>query len=90
MKNEITRDEIIARVNRALVDEFEIEPGGMSPEATIKDLGLDSLDYIDMIIILENEFSFRLEDKSLISSIRTLNDLYDFIENIALKNENPV
>lgn len=90
MKNAITRDEIIARVNRALIEEFELEPDSMSHEETMQGLGLDSLDYIDMIIVLENEFGFRLEDKSVISDIRSLNDVYDFIENIASRNENTV
>lgn len=90
MGNKISREEIISRVNRTLIEEFELDPSVVAAGASIAELGLDSLDYIDMIIVLENEFSFRLEDKSIFSSVRTLDNVYDLIEDIASKNGNAV
>lgn len=87
----MTREEIISRVNAALSDEFEIPPEQLVPEADIKnDLGLDSLDIIDMVIVIEQAFGFKLPDRNAITQIRSLGDIYDFIEGlIADKGKNP-
>jgi len=67
-------------VNRALAEEFELDPGDMTPEATLyDDLGLDSLDAVDMVIVLENAFGVKIRDEQTLRSIRTLGDIYDYI-----------
>ncbi|EFI33477.1 phosphopantetheine-binding protein [Desulfonatronospira thiodismutans ASO3-1] len=77
----MTQQQIIETVNRALSEEFELEPADMSPEAHLyNDLGLDSLDAVDMVIVLENAFGCKLRDEKAIQNIRTMGDLYAFIE----------
>lgn len=67
-------------VRKAFEEEFEVEPEKLVPEARIKeDLGLDSLDIVDMIIVLEHAFSFKLTDRSAVAGITTLGELYAFI-----------
>lgn len=79
----MTREEIVTKVNRALSDQFELPLADFTPEADIQnDLGLDSLDFIDMIIVIEQEFDFKLPDRNAIQQIRTLHDIYDFIESL--------
>ncbi len=76
----MTYETIVATVNNAFAEEFEVEPEKLVPEAHIKDdLGLDSLDIVDMIIVLEQAFNFKLTDRSSIANITTLGELYDFI-----------
>lgn len=78
----MTEQEIIDIVNNALAEEFELEAEDMQPEANIyEDLGLDSLDAVDMVIVLENAFSFKIREEQAIRGIRTLSDLYEFIVN---------
>ncbi len=78
----MTQQEIISTINSALAEEFELEPEDMKAEAHIyKDLGLDSLDAVDMVIILEKAFGCKLRDEKAIQTIQTLGDLYSFIEN---------
>lgn len=80
----MTREEIVAKVNTALSDQFELPLEELAPDADIKnDLGLDSLDTIDMVIVIEQEFDFKLPDRNAILQIRTLNDIYDFIESLS-------
>lgn len=75
------QDDIITTVNKAFSEEFEIEPEALTPNAHIRnDLHLDSLDIVDMIMALEQAFKFKLEDRSKILEITTLQDVYDFIE----------
>ncbi|MDR2772340.1 MAG: phosphopantetheine-binding protein [Elusimicrobiota bacterium] len=78
-----TRDEIVQIVNEALIKEFELKSEQMKPEANFfTDLGLDSLDAVDMVIVLEQAFKVKLRTKYEIGKIMTLKDLYDYIENL--------
>ena len=70
-------------VNAALIAEFELEPEAVVPDARIReDLKLDSLDIVDMVVLLEETFSFTIEDRSPVLGIRTMNDIYDYIERL--------
>jgi acyl carrier protein len=76
----MTDQEIIERINSALAEEFELDPAAMTPEATLfDDLGLDSLDVVDMVIVLEGAFGFKIREEEAIRQIRTLSDIHQFI-----------
>jgi acyl carrier protein len=80
MQHDIQK-EIIDTVNTALAEEFELDMDAMRPDAHLfNDLGLDSLDAVDMVIVLEKAFGCKLRDEQAIREIRTLADLYAFIE----------
>lgn len=53
-----------------------------------KTSGLDSLDIVDMVIVLEKAFNFKLQNKESLVKIQTLGDIYAFIE--ALRDEGTV
>ncbi|WP_298067768.1 phosphopantetheine-binding protein [uncultured Mailhella sp.] len=79
----MTYETIVHTVNTAFAEEFEVAPEKLLPEAHIKnDLGLDSLDIVDMIIVLEQAFNFKLQDRSAVANITTLGELYDFISKL--------
>lgn len=74
------RVEIIAKVNEFLIDEFEIEEGALGLDAhLIDDLGIESLDFVDIVVTIEKEFGFKVKREE-ITEVRTLNDLYGYIE----------
>ena len=74
--------EIIKLINTSLSEEFELQMDTMVPEATLfDDLELDSLDMVDMVIVLENAFSFKIREEEAIREIRTLGDIHDFVIN---------
>ena len=76
----MTNDEIIRIINDALAKEFELDKGKMVPEALLYDnLELDSLDRVDMVIVLENAFKFKIREEKEIRDIRTLGDIHDFV-----------
>ena len=80
----ITREEIIKQTNEALKKEFEFTDEQLVPSAQLKeDLGLDSLDAVDMVVVLEQKFGVTLRQGYDWRSIATLNDLYNFIEKLA-------
>jgi acyl carrier protein len=74
------RAEIIEKVNEFLIDEFEIEESALSPDAhLIDDLGIESLDFVDIVVTIEKEFGFKVKRED-ITDVRTLSDLYGYIE----------
>jgi len=73
-------EDIITRTNDAIAEEFELDPEDMRPEASFKDdLGLDSLDAVDMVIVLEKEFGIKIGKDPLIARIKTVSDLHDYV-----------
>ncbi|WP_290918160.1 phosphopantetheine-binding protein [Halodesulfovibrio sp.] len=76
----MTEKEVIEIANVALAEEFELEMEQMVPEARFNDdLGLDSLDAVDMVVVLEQAFGFKLRDNQALREIRTLDDLHKYI-----------
>jgi len=76
----MTKQEIIDKLNSLLVEEFEIEQDLLRPEASLKDdLEIDSLDFVDVVVLINDEFGFRPATEDL-KHLKTLQDFYDFIE----------
>jgi acyl carrier protein len=76
----MTDQEIIDLIDTTLVNEFELNIDDMVPGASLKeDLGLDSLDRVDMVIVLEKAFNFKLSEEETIRAIRTLGDIHSFV-----------
>ena len=72
--------EIQKKVNNLFIEDFEIEETLIKPEAHLKnDLGIDSLDFVDIVAIIDREFGFKPVLQEL-KEIATLNDLYLFID----------
>ena len=84
MKTLMSRDEIAARVKKILIDLFELSEAELNDDASIyEELGLDSLDSVDLVVALEKEFDFKVVrnvDEEKIRSMRLLKDVYAFIE----------
>lgn len=73
--------EIIERINGFLIDEFEVEADTIEVDAVLKDtLGLDSLDYVDLVVTVESNFGVKLGEADFVG-ISTFQNFYDLIEN---------
>ncbi|MEE4253389.1 MAG: acyl carrier protein [Desulfuromusa sp.] len=78
----MTKEEVIELIDSSLAEEFELERADMVPEANLyEDLGLDSLDTVDMVIVLEGAFDFKIREEEAIRAIRTLEDIHNFVFN---------
>jgi acyl carrier protein len=76
----MVEDDVVRMVNEVFEQSFEIEPAKLRPEAHIfKDLGLDSLDTVDLVVALQKKFGVRIQDTTEVRSIETLTQLYQFI-----------
>jgi len=78
----MTVDEgIRQQVLEVLTEEFELDPDRLIPSATLyDDLGLDSLDAVDLVVALEKAFSFKLTDEEAVRAVRTVDDLLRLVE----------
>ncbi|MDQ3047870.1 MAG: phosphopantetheine-binding protein [Bacteroidota bacterium] len=76
----MTQAEIITRINAFLVEEFEVDAEKILPDAILRDtLGLDSLDYVDLVVIIESNFGFKVVAEDFIN-IHTFQDFYTYVE----------
>lgn len=70
---------IIDQINGFLSEEFEVEISRMQPGANLRQvLDLDSLDYIDLVVVIENHFSFKVKPEDFIHII-SFQDFYTYI-----------
>lgn len=76
----MTREEIKETVNKFLVEDLEVEPEKLFEQAALKDdVGIDSLDFVDIVVIVEETFGFKIKAEEM-SEVRTLSQFYDYIE----------
>jgi len=79
----MSNTEIVAKVNDLMHRGFEIPVEKLTPNATIFDeLGLDSLDAVDMLVHLEENLGVKVNTEKL-ASVRTLQDIYDMVGGLA-------
>jgi acyl carrier protein len=79
------KEEIIETINSMLIQEFEIDEKKISPDARLKDdLGLESLDFVDIAVFVKKKFRITLKGKE-VASIKTMGNLYDYIYNYIQK-----
>jgi acyl carrier protein len=72
---------IIERINGFLVEEFEVDPGKITPEANLREtLELDSLDYIDLVVVIESNFGFKVKPEDFVSIV-TFQNFYEYVTN---------
>lgn len=75
------REEIIRKINQLLIEEIEIEESQISPAADLKnDLGIDSLDFVDLFVIIEHNFGFKMKAEEM-ADVKSLQDFYSYIIN---------
>lgn len=72
------REQITQIINEFLVEELEIE-ASLTEEAHLKnDLGIDSLDFVDIVVVVDREFGFKIQREEMIG-VDTLGKFYDYI-----------
>ena len=76
----MTREEIIKTINTFLIEEIEIGEELLQEDALLKEkLGIDSLDFVDIVVIVERNFGFKIKPEEM-KPIKTLGQFYDYIE----------
>lgn len=75
----MTEHEIIEKINTFLSEEFEVNKALISPSGSLKDtLDLDSLDYVDLVVIIESNFGFKVKGEDFVGMV-TFQDFYNYV-----------
>ena len=76
----MSKEELIDKTNSFLSEEFEVDIDTIKTGAILKDtLGLDSLDYVDLVVTVEANFGIRLGEADFVG-LSTFDDFYTLIE----------
>lgn len=68
------------KVRAFLINDLEIDEENIYGEASLKDdMGIDSLDFVDIVVIVERNFGFKIKPEEMVN-VKTLNDFLDYIE----------
>ena len=74
------RTEIEEKVRNFLIEELEIEPDNIFPDAKLReDMGIDSLDFVDIVVIVEKNFGFKIKAEEM-AGVDTFSKFCDYIE----------
>jgi acyl carrier protein len=77
----MNKEAIIEKVKEFLIEEFEVDGDDIQSDANLKDtLGLDSLDYVDLVVSIEANFGVKLVELDFVG-IDSFQSFYDLIEN---------
>lgn len=77
----MTNEEIIEKIKQTLAAEFEVSVETMTPEAPLMEtLDLDSLDMVDVVVLLEKNFGFTATQQDFLG-VHTFQDFYNLVIN---------
>lgn len=75
----MNNEQIIEKIRHFMTEEFEVEEEKITPEANLKNtLGLDSLDYIDLVVVIESNFKFKVKPEDFVGII-TYQDFCNYV-----------
>lgn len=72
----------MSRVIRVIAETQRIPVESITPESTFESLNIDSLDGINIVFAIENEFNISVPDDAA-KSLRSIRDVADGVRNLA-------
>lgn len=76
----MAKEEIFDKLKELVVDQLGVDDEEVTMEATMQDdLGADSLDLVDLVMSVEEEFGVKVADEDL-ENIKTVGDIVDYID----------
>lgn len=76
----MNNEEILEKINQILIEEFEVDEEVIESTNNLKEsLDLDSLDYVDLVVLIESNFGVKLGEADFVDIV-TFQDFYDLIE----------
>lgn len=67
-------------LKKIICDKFEIDPAKITPEATLADIGIDSLDTFDVVFAVEDELDIKIDNDNV--TLTNFQDLVDLIDRV--------
>lgn len=75
----MSNEEVISKINQFFVEEFEADESTLIPTENMrKTLDLDSLDFVDLVVVVESNFGFKVKPEDF-QHIVSFQDFYDYV-----------
>jgi len=68
------------RIKKLFLENFDLSDERLYPEATVESIGLDSLDKIEFLFVLEKEFDIKIPDREV--KLNSIQDMISVIERL--------
>ena len=75
----LTRDELLAKLRTLLVEQLACRENEITEDSTFDDLGADSLDHVEIIMAVEEEFGIDIPDDDA-EKIKTVQDAITYLQ----------
>ena len=69
---------VLEMVKSLLAEQFSVEEDSITVDTKFEDLGADSLDLVEMVMALEEEFDIQIDDEE-VEKIATVGDVVNYI-----------
>jgi len=73
------------RIKKLFIDKIDLSEESLRPDATLDSLGLDSLDKIEFLFSLEEEFHIKIDDRA--KTICTIQDMVNLIDSLVAEQQ---
>jgi len=88
MSQILTPDEVAGRVLRLIADNQRKDVSLVTVESSFEELGIDSMDAVNIVFAIENEFNVNVPDEEM-KNIRSVRDIVEGVQKlVAAKNAN--
>lgn len=71
--------DIFSKIRALIVDQLDVEEEKINLETTFEDIDADSLDVVELVMALEEEFDLEIADEE-VENIKTVGDIVSYIE----------
>jgi acyl carrier protein len=78
----------LQRIKKIVFEKIDIQEDMLTPDATLEGLGLDSLDKVELMFSLEEEFKIKIPDREV--TIVTIKDVVNVIDKLAAEQHGAV
>lgn len=88
MSAEVTTDSLTTRVLRIIAETQRKDPAVVTIESTFEELGIDSMDGVNIVFALENEFDINVPDEE-VKNIRSVRDMVEGVRRLVEQGGSP-
>jgi acyl carrier protein len=80
----IEMNETASKITSIIAEKLHIDATAVTPQATLQDLGADSLDMVDIIMKIEEEFGIEINDEDA-ESLHNVQDVISYVHALRVK-----
>ena len=82
----IEKNDTAEKIYEIIAEKLTIEKEIIKPNATLQDLGADSLDMVEIVMKIEEEYGIEIND-DVVEKLRNVQDFIDYVHQLRIKNQ---